>query len=299
MLSVWGKLVSAMTQDHPGAPDPAARRATLITALVSKKGGVGKTTTTVNLSAALALSGQRVLLVDLDPNAGASLSLGASKHELGATAADVLLGGRPASEAVRPTGTPGLDLIPGSVDLRSVETDLVHARTKEQVLRRALEPLRGRYDFIMIDCPSSLGLLTRNALAACDGYLVPAVPHFLAIEGIEPLIDAADRLRFRCQSRTLFLGILPTLVDHRSKTTRQTLDTLRERFGSRVFTMEIRVNVRLAEAPAFGNTIFEYSPDSTGARAYRLLAEELLIAWQREAGAAEAAAAADLAAARR
>lgn len=264
-----------MTQDHPSKP-------TLVTALVSKKGGVGKTTTTVNLSAALALAGQRVLLVDLDPNAGASLSLGASKHERGTSGADVLLNGRPALEAVRPTATPGLDLLPGAVDLRSVETDLIQARNKEVVLRRALEPLRGRYDEILIDCPSSLGLLTRNALAACDGYLIPAVPHFLAIEGIEPLVEAAERLRYRCQSRTVFLGIVPTLVDYRSKTTRQTLDALRQRFGQRVFAMEIRVNVRLAEAPAFGNTIFEHSPDSTGARAYRLLAEELLMVWRRE-----------------
>ncbi|NJL27276.1 MAG: ParA family protein, partial [Thermoanaerobaculia bacterium] len=270
-----------MTQEDLRAPDPAARRAALITAFVSKKGGVGKTTTTVNLAAALALSGRRVLLVDLDPNAGASLSLGASKHELGLSAADVLLNDRPAIEAVRPTGTSNLDLIPGSVDLRSVETDLVRTQTKELVLRRALDPLRARYDFIMIDCPSSLGLLTRNALAACDGYVVPAVPQFLAIEGIEPLVDAAERLRYRCRSRTVFLGIVPTLVDHRSKATRQTLDALRERFGQRVFAMEIRVNVRLAEAPAFGNTIFEYNPDSTGARAYRLLAEELLLAWER------------------
>ena len=249
------------------------RRAT-VTAVISKKGGVGKTTTAVNLSSALALAGRRVLIIDLDPNAGTSLSLGVPRRAFGAGAAGLLRGESKIGALARPTSLDGLDLIPASADLRSVEGDLSDLRAKELFLRRALAADPPAYDYVFLDCPSSLGLLTKNALAAADGYIVPAVPHFLAIEGLEHLTEIVDRLRCACGAAGRLVGIALTMVDYRTRLTRDNVGAIRKRFGNRVFAVEIRINVRLAEAPAFGQSIFQYSPGATGALAYELLREE-------------------------
>jgi chromosome partitioning protein len=249
----------------------------LITAVVSSKGGVGKTTSTVSLAAALARAGQRILVIDLDSQASASLSLGLGRSELHPSSADVLLRDVPAFDAIRSTRTPGLDVLPASVDLTSVEGDLGPMRTKELLLRKALERVRDAYDLIFIDCPPGFGLLTRNALATADAYLVPTVPQFLAVEGVAGLMQAVDRLAWRCQQRIRLVGILPTLVDLRTRTVHETLERLRTEFGNRVFAVEVRSNVRLAEAPALGKTVFEHDPSCVGARAYALLAEEFLL----------------------
>ncbi|HEV8632000.1 MAG TPA: ParA family protein [Thermoanaerobaculia bacterium] len=255
------------------------------TAVVSSKGGVGKTTTTVNLAAALAGRGHTVLVVDLDCQASASLSLGLKRHQLAPSAADVMLRSEAAGAAARPTRLPGLWVLPASADLASVEADLAPLRTKERVLARALEPLRERFEHILIDCPPGLGLLSRNALVAADAYVAPAVPHFLAVEGLENLVQAVARLDFRCQSRTHFLGIIPTVVDLRLRTVRQNLEVIRATFGSSVFAIQVRTNARLAEAPALGGTVFEHDPDSVGADCHRLLAEEFLLRLQQALGA--------------
>lgn len=247
------------------------------TAVASKKGGVGKTTTAVSLAAAFAARQARVLLVDLDPNGSASLSVGLERASMGPGTADVLLDGRLAKEAIRPTDCADLDVMPGTVDLASVEATLGRSSRSELALRRALAPVRGEYDHIVFDSPSGVGLLTRSALAAADCYVVPVVPHFLAVEGIAHLLAAAERLRHRCQTDLRLGGILITLADYRSKATRANVEALRSRFGGEVFAVEVRVNIALAEAPEHGQTIFDFAPHATGAQAYDLVVEELLM----------------------
>ncbi len=248
----------------------------MITAVISKKGGVGKTTSSVNLAAALAGMGWRVLLIDLDPNAGASMSLGVSKAELGPSSADLLLRDMPPAALIRPTGVSNLYLMTASVDLRGAEVELDKLPRKDAVLAGRLADIRRDYDFVFIDCLSSIGLLTRNAIVAADTFLVPATPQFLAVDGLEHVIDVARRVALSAGKRTELSGILLTMADYRLQATRAIVDRLRQRFGQKVFVVEVRTNVSLAEAPAFGQTIFQYKPRATGARAYQLLAEEFV-----------------------
>src|SRR4029079_18985182 len=221
----------------------------MITALISRKGGVGKTTTAVNLSAALANQGLRVLLVDLDSQASASLSLGVDRSSLAPSSADVLLNNLPAAQAVRETSIPGLHLITASVDLIRAESELGVFRGKEVRLKAALAEVAKGYDFVFLDCPSSLSLLPINAVVAADAFIVPVVPQFLAVTGVRNLIAAAERAAWDVGSRGRPLGLLLTMVDYRIKSTRKTVNELRREHGSLVFALEIRINTRLAEAP--------------------------------------------------
>lgn len=262
----------------PGALYSAPRpRRSVVLALVSKKGGVGKTTTAVTLAAALAREGRKVLLIDLDSQASASLSIGLSRDQFSPGAADVLLGELPLAEAIHSTSTPGLHVVPASADLISADFELGGFRHKEVRLVRRLEPVRDDYDFVFLDCAPSLSLLAVNALVAADGFIVPAAPQYLAIQGLENLLDGVDRLTARVGRRTPLVGVLLTMVDYRLRATRDNVDEVRRRLGRQVFAVEIRINVRLAEAPASGEPIFDYAPEATGARAYELLTEELLL----------------------
>jgi chromosome partitioning protein len=249
----------------------------MITALISRKGGVGKTTTAVNLGGAIASVGKRVLLVDLDSQASASLSLGVGRHNLAPSVADALLGATPVAETVRSTATPGLDLLTASADLAMADEVLSQRPSKELQLRTCLRPLVTDYDFVLLDCPPALSLLGLNALAASDNFIVPVVPHYLALAGVDGLVSASRRLASRCGVRPELLGILLTLVDYRTRAGKENAALIRGRYGPSVFAMEIRTNIRLAEAPGTGRTIFEHDPASTGAKSYKLLAAEVLM----------------------
>jgi len=248
----------------------------MIVALVNSKGGVAKTTTAVSLSAALAASGHRVLLVDLDSQGSASLSLGVGRASLKPSAADVLLDGFPIKEAIRRTGVDGLDLLTGSMDLANADLALAASSGRERRLKDALDPIRADYGFIVLDCPPSLSLLPVNALVAADGYVVPVVPHYLALEGLVNLTEAVDRIRSGIGTDAVLLGLLLTLVDYRTSAASEIVDMIRGHWKDQVFRTEVRVNVRLAEAPSFGKTIFDYAGTSSGADAYRQLAAELV-----------------------
>ncbi len=242
--------------------------------LVNLKGGVGKTTTAVNLAAAFARSGLKVLVVDLDPQGSASLSLGVRREAVESSVAQVLLGKIDAGDAVCETTVSGVDLIPAALDLAGVDLALARKQDPHKLLKKALVPLRRRYDVVIFDCPPGLSILGLNALAASDAYVVPLTPHLLDVEalaGFFELIESAD-----LGKTPELLGILLTRVDHRTRLTDQIVAELRETYGGKVFRTEIPINVRLAEAPGQALSIFEYEGWSTGALAYGHLGGEIL-----------------------
>lgn len=248
----------------------------IVIALVNNKGGVGKTTTAVNLAAGLATVGRRVLLIDLDAQGSASLSLGLPRGELSPGTAEVVLDGLPIRSACRQSYVAGLDILPGSVRLASGDLALSNRPGREMVLSAAVKPILGDYDFAVLDCPPSLGLLTVNALTAADRFLVPVTPDYLALEGLVNLLEAVERIRNGIGKAADLLGILLTLADYRLNVTGEIREMIRRHYGRAVFRTEIRGNVRLKEAPSFGKTIFDYDAAAAGAEAYRDLTKEVI-----------------------
>lgn len=246
----------------------------MMVALVNTKGGVGKTTTAVNLAAGLATPRRRVLLVDLDSQASASFALGVARADLAPSTADVLLDERPVQTAIRSTAVPGLDLLTGSMALANADLVLSTRAGREQQLRHVLASVREDYRFILVDCPPSLSLLPINALVASDAFLIPVTPQYLVVEGLVNLMDAVARMQTSLGTTIPLLGLVLTLVDTRARATREVIDMLRAQYGAQVFRTAIRVNIRLAEAPSFGQTIFTYAEHSAGAQAYRQLVTE-------------------------
>lgn len=242
--------------------------------VINNKGGVGKTTTAVNMAAALSVR-YRVLLIDLDSQCSATLSLGMAPATGAATLPTVLFHETAIHRIIRPTELPGLDLIPGSLDLAEGQQQLGYLRAPQQRLRRALERLRNEYTFIILDCPPAFSLISANALVAADGFIVPVVPQYLAMEGVSNLLQTVASLREHTQPVAEFWGLLLTMVDYRTRTGRAYVARLREQYDRKVFQTEIPVNIRLAEAPEDGRSIFHHAVGSRGAHAYWAFTKEL------------------------
>lgn len=249
---------------------------TVIMAIINQKGGVGKSTTAINLSAALGEMGKQVLLVDLDPQGNSSSGLGIEKSAVKNCVYDVLLNDVPIEEVIIPDICPGLDVVPATINLAGAEVELVSEMARENRLKDAVGSMRGRYDYIFIDCPPSLGLLTVNALVAADKLLIPIQCEFYALEGVTKLLESMKRVKNRLNPTLDIFGVLLTMYDNRTTLSKQVVDEVRGFFGKLVFNTLIPRTVKLSEAPSFGQPITQYDPKGKGSISYIELAKEVI-----------------------
>lgn len=247
-----------------------------IIAFANQKGGVGKTTTCVNISAFLATMGKKVLLVDLDPQGNATSAVGVDKSSSLKSVYNVITGENYVEEVIVKTSVENLDIMPSEINLAGAEIELVSMDNREKVLKNILNRLKNLYDFICIDCPPSLGLLTVNALTACDSVLIPIQCHFFALEGLSQLMNTIKLVKKHLNQQIDVEGVVLTMKDNRSNLVSQVSDEIRKFFGKKVFDTVIPNNIRLAEAPSYGQPICKYDPKSKGGIAYHDLALELL-----------------------
>ena len=249
--------------------------------LANQKGGVGKTTTAVNLGAYLASAGKRVLLVDVDPQANATSCLGLDRKSIELSTYDILLNNTPPDQAIRSTKQAGLDILPSTTSLAGSEVELVDVPGREHRLGRGLEPVVHLYDYVFLDCPPSLGLITINALtAAKDGVLIPVQCEYLALEGLGQLLRTIYMVRDSLNPALSIAGVVLTMYDARTNLSKQVVDEVRKYFPAFVFRTIIPRSVRLGEAPSYGETILDFAPSSVGAIAYQALAQEFLMRTQ-------------------
>lgn len=247
-----------------------------IISFANKKGGVGKTTTAINLAAYCAELGKKVLLVDVDSQGNATTGLGFSKSALKKSVYNVLIEDDSAENNILPTQVKQLDLLPANVDLTGAEVDLVYKRDREKILKTALDKIKGSYDYIFIDCPPSLGLVTINAWVASDSILIPLQSEYYAMEGVSQLMNTIAMVRQHLNPALIIEGVVITMYDGRALISKQITSEIKKFFKNKLYEIIIPRNVRLAEAPSHGLPIVLYDPKCTGARAYKALAEEFL-----------------------
>lgn len=247
-----------------------------VIAIINQKGGVGKTTTAVNLSACLASLGRSVLLLDLDPQGNATTGTGLDKSRIKACIYDALINETPVEKVIYKTNQVNMDVLPATIKLAGAEIELVSTLSREVRLRSVIKIIKKKYDFILIDCPPSLGLLTVNALTASDSVLVPIQCEYYALEGLGQLVNIITLVRKHLNPKLIIGGALLTMFDIRTNLASQVAEEVKKHFGELVFETVIPRNVRLSEAPSYGKTIIDYDPRSKGAEAYMMLAEEVI-----------------------
>ncbi len=247
-----------------------------VIALANQKGGVGKTTTSVNLGACLANEGQKVLLIDLDPQGNATSGLGIDKRQIEQSVYDVMINDVPIIDVIQHSSHPGLDIAPTTIELSGAEVELTSMMARETRLKDSFGDVREKYDFILIDCPPSLGLLTINAFTAADSILIPVQSEYYAMEGLSQLINTMKLVQKHFNKSLKIEGVLLTMFDKRTNLGQQVNSEVQKFFGDQVYKTIIPRNVRLSEAPSYGQAIVDYDPKSTGAKVYQQLAKEVL-----------------------